>query len=76
MALLDQHCALTLAALLTAAAGPVFVNAYAWVGVLALGGVGILAVTADNPLTLLLVWASLDLTELLHPITFGGRKNQ
>jgi hypothetical protein len=34
-------------------------------GVLMLGAAGILAVTANNPLTLLLVWASLDLTELL-----------
>ncbi len=68
--------ALTLAALLTAAAGPVFVNSYAWVGVLALGGVGILAVTAENPLTLLLVWASLDLTELFTQLrSVEGKTN-
>jgi hypothetical protein len=57
--------ALTLATLLTASARPVFTNSFSWAGVLALGGVGILAVTADNPLTLLLVWSALDLTELV-----------
>jgi hypothetical protein len=68
--------ALTLAVLLTAAARPVFVNSFSWVGTLALGGVGILAVTADNPLTLLLVWASLDLTELITQVrSVNGKSN-
>jgi hypothetical protein len=68
--------ALTLATLLMAAARPVFVNDYTWVGVLALGGVGILAVTADNPFTLLLVWAFLDLTELLTQLrSVEGKAN-
>jgi len=67
---------LTLSTLLTAAARPVFVNDYTWVGVLALGSVGILAVTADNPLTLLLVWAFLDLTELLTQLrSVEGKAN-
>lgn len=57
--------ALTLSMLLTVVTRPVFRNSIAWVGTLALGGLGILAVTADNPLTLLLVWAVLDITELL-----------
>ena len=56
---------LTLSILLTSVTRPVFVNSFAWVGTLALGGLGILAVTANNPLTLLLVWAALDITELL-----------
>jgi hypothetical protein len=56
---------LTLSTLLTAAALPVFTISLSWVGTLALGGIGILAVTADNPLTLLLVWAALDLMELI-----------
>jgi hypothetical protein len=56
---------LTLSALLTAATLPVFAISLSWVGTLALGGIGILAVTADNPLTLLLVWAALDLMELV-----------
>lgn len=56
---------LTLAILLTAASRPVFVNSLSWAGTLSLGGLGILAITADNPLTLLLVWGALDFTELL-----------
>ncbi|MBL8100900.1 MAG: hypothetical protein JNM02_00065 [Anaerolineales bacterium] len=68
--------ALTLATVLTASARPVFVNDFAWMGALALGGVGILAVTADNPLTLLLVWAFLDLTELLTQLrSVDGKAN-
>lgn len=57
--------ALVLAIMLTAVSRPVFVNSYTWAGTLALGGLGLLAVTADNPLTLLLVWAALDITELV-----------
>lgn len=57
--------ALTVSTLLTAAAQPVFTMSFSWVGTLALGAIGILAVTADNPLTLLLVWAALDITELV-----------
>ncbi len=56
---------LTLSMLLTSVTRPVFTNSFSRVGTLALGALGILAVTADNPLTLLLVWAALDLTELL-----------
>ena len=56
--------ALTVGMLLTAVARPVAANSYAWTGTLALSGIGIMAVTADNPLTLLLVWAALDFTEL------------
>lgn len=57
--------ALTVSTLLTAVTQPVFAMSFSWVGTLALGAVGILAVTADNPLTLLLVWAALDMTELV-----------
>lgn len=57
--------ALTLAVLLTAAVNPNVSDAFTWAGTLALGGLGLLAVTADNPVTLLLVWSALDLTELL-----------
>jgi hypothetical protein len=56
---------LTLAILLTAVARPNFTNSMTWAGTLALGGLGLLAVTADNPVTLLLVWGALDLTELI-----------
>ncbi len=57
--------ALTLAILLTAVARPTFTNSYTWAGTLALGGLGLMAVTANNPLTLLLVWGALDMTELV-----------
>ncbi len=67
---------LTFSALLTAAAQPVHTMSFSWVGTLALGGLGILAVTADNPLTLLLVWAALDLTELITQLgSVNGPEN-
>ncbi len=57
--------ALTLAILLTAVARSALTNSFTWAGVLALGGLGLLAMTANNPFTLVLVWAALDITELL-----------
>ena len=57
--------ALTLTILLTAITRSVVTNSFTWAGTLALGGIGLLAVTANNPLTLLLVWGALDLTELV-----------
>ena len=57
--------ALTLSILLTAVTQPVFVNTLSWAATLTIGGIGILAVTANNPLTVLLAWAFLDLTELI-----------
>jgi len=57
--------ALTLTVLLTAITRSAITNSFTWAGTLALGGIGLLAVTADNPLTLLLVWSALDLTELV-----------
>ncbi len=57
--------ALTLTILLTAITRSAITNSVTWAGTLALGGVGIFAVTADNPLTLLLVWGALDLMELV-----------
>ncbi|MBI5352634.1 MAG: hypothetical protein HZB50_08375 [Chloroflexi bacterium] len=68
--------ALTLTMLLTAVARPVVANSYNWVGALTLGGLGLMAVTADNPLTLLLVWAALDMTELiLQLVSVDGASN-
>lgn len=61
--------ALTLSILLTAVTRPVFTNSLAWAGTLILGSLGILAVTANNPLTLLLMWALLDLTELFTQLS-------
>lgn len=57
--------ALTLAILLTAVARSALTNSYTWAGTLALGGFGILAVTANNPVTLLLVWGALDIADLV-----------
>ncbi len=57
--------AVTLTVLLTAVTRPTLTNSYTWAGTLALGGLGLLAITANNPLTLLLVWGALDITELL-----------
>lgn len=68
--------ALTLSVLLTAVSRPVFTNSLAWAGILALGGMGILAATANNPLTLLLMWAFLDMTELFTQLsTVNGEKS-
>lgn len=55
---------LTLGTLLTAIVRPNFPSSATWAGILALGGVGILAVLADNPLTLVLAWTAIDLAEL------------
>ncbi len=57
--------ALTLSILLTAITRSAITNSMTWAGTLALGGVGILVVTTDNPLTLLLMWSALDLMELV-----------
>lgn len=56
--------ALALASLLTAPARGNFPNPSSWAITLALTALGLLAVTAANPFTLLLVWAALDLVEL------------
>lgn len=56
--------ALAVAYLLTASVRSGFPNAPAWAISLALCGLGLLAVTAENPLTLALVWGALDLVEL------------
>jgi hypothetical protein len=70
--------ALTLAVLLTAVARPAFTSSLTWAGSLALGGLGILAVTADNPLTLLMVWGALDIAELISQLwsVDGPEKNE
>ncbi len=55
---------LAVSILLTASVNETFAGAFPWAGSLTLCSLGLLAVTADNPLTLALVWAALDLTEL------------
>ena len=56
---------LAVSILLTASVNETFTSAFVWAGSLTLCGLGLLAVTAANPLTLALVWAALDLTELI-----------
>jgi hypothetical protein len=50
----------------------------AWAGTLLLTALGILAVAAENPLTLILAWSSIDLAELLIMLrsTEGEQQNQ
>jgi hypothetical protein len=59
---------LNLAILLTAVTGPFQQSRFGWAGIMALSSLGLFAVTADNALTLLLVWAALDLTELISQL--------
>jgi hypothetical protein len=54
-----------LAVLLTEIARSELTNPLPWAGLLTLTGLGMLAVTANNPLTLLLIWAALDMAELI-----------
>jgi len=56
---------LILAVILTATARENFPDPLPWAATLILGGLGLLAVLADNPLTLLLAWSAIDLTELI-----------
>lgn len=56
---------LILAVILTATARENFPAPIPWAATLILGGLGLLAVLADNPLTLLMVWSAIDLTELI-----------
>ena len=59
---------LALAVVLTAVAHQDLTNPLPWAGTLALTALGLLAVTANNPLTLVLVWAAIDLAELVSQL--------
>jgi hypothetical protein len=59
---------LGLAVIVSAAARENFPALYSWAGTMTLIGFGLLATLADNPLTLVLVWAAIDLTELTTQI--------
>ena len=56
---------LCLAVIITAVIRENFPYPLSWIGVLILTALGILAVTADNPLTLVLLWAAIDISELI-----------
>jgi hypothetical protein len=59
---------LCLAIILTAVVRINFPRPINWVGTLILTSLGILAVVADNPLTLVLIWAAIDISELIAQI--------
>lgn len=59
-----------LGVIVTSVARENFPGTLGWVGVLALTAIGVLAVTADNPLTLVLLWAAIDLTEFVAQMRF------
>jgi hypothetical protein len=59
---------LCLAIILTAVVRNSFPQVTNWIGTLILTAMGVLAVVADNPLTLVLIWAALDLSELVVQI--------
>jgi hypothetical protein len=66
---------LSLAILLTASVRENLADSLAWTVSLSFCGLGLLAVTANNPLTLALVWGALDLAELLIMLkSASGRK--
>ena len=56
---------LCLAILLTAVVRNNFPRPINWIGTLILTSLGILAVLADNPVTLVLLWAAIDISELI-----------
>lgn len=58
--------------LITAAVRSDFPYPLSWVGTLILTSLGILAVVADNPLTLVLIWAAIDVAELITRMRFVG----
>jgi hypothetical protein len=59
-----------LAVIVTAVARNNFPSPVSWIGVLILTALGVMAVTADTPLTLVLLWAAIDLTEIISQMRF------
>jgi hypothetical protein len=60
-----------LGVIVTAVARESFPNTWGWIGALTLTAFGVLAVTADNPLTLVLIWAAIDLAEMASQMRFA-----
>lgn len=54
-----------LAILLTAVVRSNFPRVINWIGTLIITALGVLSVVADNPLTLVLIWAAIDISELI-----------
>ena len=61
---------LCLAIIITAVIRSHFPSPISWVGTVLLTSLGVLAVVADNPLTLVLIWAAIDFVELAAQIWF------
>ena len=61
---------LCLSIIITAVVRPRFPSPINWTGTLVLTSLGVLAVVAGNPLTLVLVWAAIDLVELVVQVWF------
>ncbi|MFT3893704.1 MAG: hypothetical protein QM730_18910 [Anaerolineales bacterium] len=60
--------ALCLAIIVTSVVRSNFPSPMNWASTLTFASLGVLAATADNPLTLVLIWAAIDLAELLSQI--------
>src|SRR5215216_2636084 len=61
---------LCMAIIITAAVRPRFPSPVSWAGTLTLTSLGVLAVAANNPLTLVFIWAAIDIVELVVQIWF------
>jgi hypothetical protein len=67
---------LALGVIFTAVARENFPSHLSWAGTLALGAIGILAVLAENSLTLVIAWSAIDLTELITLLASVQEKKQ
>lgn len=61
---------LCLAIIVTSVVRSNFPNTLSWTGMLVLTSLGVLATVADNPLTLVLIWAAIDFAELIAQMRF------
>ena len=64
--------ALAAAVVLTSPARTSTVSAAEWVGTLTLMALALLSILADNPLTLVLAWTAIDLTELFNSLRLSN----
>lgn len=63
---------LGLAIVISSVVRPNFPTPISWAGSLVLVALGMLAVVADNPLTLVLIWAAIDLVELVVQMLYAN----
>lgn len=63
---------LGMAIIITSVVRPNFPTPVSWAGTLTLVALGMLAVVADNPLTLVLIWAAIDLVELIVQMMYAN----